>query len=423
MVGNTIHIWDKITRWAFNLSIPLLMLDYFLIMLGVNINALIAYPLFGLISLKAVDISFKSRGGIVSWVNVFVLFCLFTFFSYVFNGRPVECFTYSLRTVLFPITFFYLGYSFSSDQEFNTSFILGAAFCFIVGFYLYFTMPDYYLDFLYNFRNSSSSSGVYITENQVENFSRFSSFFGHPYPISYLSVPSLILALSFISGRDKNKLSKPIIYLIAFSAFIAAVLCQMRISMVFALIIPIVYGLYSIRHGRGVRLLLSYFFIVILVVLLYDTIVSLDRFDTISSLVSGRIDAMNFKEAMGERTGQSADASTMSNAYTFLMGQGLGSCSGAANKYIQAVTDMEYVKLFYELGIVGCSILAIIVITTLFRGIRHFKYYQAEVLIIVYFLASALGSDCLSQFFFSGIFWYSMGRIWNKEYCKTLAGF
>lgn len=410
---------ENITRWAFNLTIPLLMLDYFLIMLGVNINAIIAYPLFVLILLKAIDISFKYRKGFISWINVFVLFCIFTFVSYTFNDRPIECFTYSLRPFLFPIAFAYIGYGFSSDQKYNASFIIGAAFCFIVGFYLYFTMPSYYLDFLHNFRNSSAFSTNYVSEDQIENFSRFSSFFGHPYPISYLSIPCLILALSFNYGRS-SKASKPILYFIAISAFVAAVLCQMRISIAFALIIPIVYGLYSIRHGGGSRLLLYSVLTIVIVVYLADTIVSLERFDLISSLVSERIGAMNFSEAMGERIGQSAEVSELSNFYTYLMGQGLGSCSGMANLYIGAINDLEYKKLFYELGIVGCLILAFIVVKTLIRGIKLFKYYHAEVLIVFYFLAAAIGSDCLSQFFFSGVFWYSMGRIWNKEYSKSL---
>ena len=87
---------------------------------------------------------------------------------------------------------------------------------------------------------------------------------------------------------------------------------------------------------------------------------------------------------------------------------------------LKAIADGEFIKLFYEFGIVGMILLACVILPTLLRGIKFFKLYYVEVVIILFYLAAGIAADSLTLFVFSIMFWYSLGRIWNKEYYKTI---
>lgn len=104
-----------------------------------------------------------------------------------------------------------------------------------------------------------------------------------------------------------------------------------------------------------------------------------------------------------------------------LFGLGMGSCGHAAHYAgCEAITDVEYMKLFYEFGMFGISLLGFIIVSTLIRGIKRIKYLLGEVLILLYYLAAGIGSDSLTFFIFSVMFWYTLGRVWNVAYLNTI---
>jgi len=396
------------------------MIDYYLIMRGVNFNTILMLPIYALLGIKSIMLAFKSnRNKFVRAISIFLIYCLFTGVSYMGNDTPFSCYTSNLRQFVFPIMFAYLGCCYSNDNSFNKWYLIACGFCFIVGFYLYTIGPSYYVTYLHEARSNLwyVSENKYVDETNILEHSRFSSFFTTSYIISFFSIPALILSLSY--SLDNNRpIGKPWCYVIALVSFIAAFLCQQRIAIVFSILIAVFYGVFSSRltnFKKGSKLLLIYIVIAVFVFFIGGSIAHFEWFERISSLVGSRFDVMSFSQAMSERSGQysSFDRAT---GLSYVFGLGLGSCGHAAGAAgLKAIHDGEYVKLFYEIGIVGCILLAAVVIPALKRGIANFKRFYPEVLIIVFYLVAGLGSDSLTFFVNSIMFWYSLGRIYNKS--------
>ena len=417
---------EKITRYSFTYLIPIIMVDYYLIMRGINLNTFVVLPLFAILGLKTISIAVKSSKGIfIKAINVFLGYSLLSIIFYAFNDTPISCYFTTLRSFVFPIIFAYLGYKYSVDHSFNKWYLLGCAFCFIVGFYLYLGGPDYYTKFLADVRaNLWYGSGEMVEEATILNFSRFSSFFSTSYAISSFSIPSLILSLAYSLNNKCIGINKICIYVIAISSFIAALISQQRIAIAFAFFVVLFYGISSTwlsNTKRSFNLIFFYVTVGVFAVFIIESIARFEWFDRVYDLVIGRFEAMNFKEAMADRTGQysSFDRAT---PLSLIFGLGLGSCGHAAGAVgLKSISDGQFVLFFYELGMVGCFICGVILMLTLYRGMKYFKLYHAEVLIILFYLAAGIGSDSLTFFIFSIMFWYSLGRIWNMAYFSRLS--
>lgn len=417
---------EKITRYSFTYLIPIIMVDYYLIMRGINLNTFVVLPLFAILGLKTISIVAKPNKGIfIKAINGFLGYSLLSIIFYAFNDTPISCYFTTLRSFVFPIIFAYLGYQYSVDHSFNKWYLLGCAFCFIVGFYLYLGGPDYYIKYLADIReNLWYRSDEFVNETNILFFSRFSSFFPTSYAISSFSIPALILSLAHSFNNKNIGINKYFIYIIAVSSFIAALICQQRIAIAFAFFVILFYGFSSTRLSntkRSFNLIFFYVTVGVFAVFIIESIARFEWFDRVYDLVIGRFEAMNFKEAMADRTGQysSFDRAT---PLSLIFGLGLGSCGHAAGAVgLKSISDGQFVLFFYELGMVGCLIFGVILMLTLYRGVKYFKLYHAEVLILLFYLAAGIGSDSLTFFIFSIMFWYSMGRIWNKKYFQLIS--
>lgn len=413
----------KLYKYIFTYLFPIIMLDYYLILRGLNLNSFIVLPIFFLLTVLALKLAHRYRGDLfVAGMNIFLFYSLFTVVFYAFNDAPFDCYTTTLRSFVFPIIFAYLGYGYSKDHEFNKWYLYGCAFCFLVGFYLYLNAPSYYVAYMAEVRENAFNARSDVNETNILEYTRFSSFFATSYAISCFSIPALILSLSFSLKSDKAT-TKLLFFVIAFASFIAAILCQQRIAMAFAIIVVIFWLLYS-RRVSNVKstfvVVLSYVLAVILSVYLLGMITNYEWFGRVSFLVDTRFEEMNFAQAMGVRSKQYDTFDRMTD-FSFLFGLGLGSCGHAAvSAGLKAVADGEFIKMFYELGLIGVIMFSIVVIPTLFRGIKYFKYYYVEVVIIIFYLAAGIASNSITFFIFSIMFWYSLGRIWNKSYFDLL---
>lgn len=411
---------DKVIRWVFILFYPIFMIVYYLIMRGVNINSIVMIPVFALLSIKAIVVAFRyNNNQFVKLLSIFLIYSLFTGVFYLVNDIPFSCYTGSMRQFVFPIIFAYLGCCYSSDESFNKWYLIACAVCFVVGFYLYAMGPSYYLSYITEARSNLwyESNSAYLDESNILESTRFSSFFTTSYVISFFSVPALILSLSYSLHSD-GPIGRPWCYVIAVISFIAALLCQQRIAIAFAFLVILFFGIFSNRltkEKKGSTLWLVYLVVGIIAFFVLGRIANLEWFVRISELVGNRFDAMNFFKAMSERSEQysSFDRAT---GFSYIFGLGLGSCGHLAGATgLKAIHDGEFLKLFYEFGFVGCVLLTIIVWSTLKRGIKDFKRFHPEVIIIIFYLVAGLGSDSLSFFVYSAMFWFSMGRIWNTQ--------
>lgn len=408
---------------VFTYLFPILMLDYYLILRGLNLNTIIVLPIFFVLTVLAVKIGVtNSRDSFIQSMNIFLGYSLLTGMFYAFNDAPFSCYIDTLRSFVFPIIFAYLGCKYSKDNEFNKWYIYGCAFCFIIGFYLFLEAPSYYVRFIFEARENAFNARFDLNEANIMDYTRFSSFFTTSYAISCLSIPALILSLSY-ALKSKNGILRIFYYVVAVSSFVAAFLCQQRIAMGSSIVVAVFWIFYSrkLTNTRGsVGILLAYIAILILSLYVLGLIISYEWFGRVSDQLTVRWDQMEFGEAMGMRTGQYLSFNRQTD-FSFFFGLGLGSCGHAAVAHgLKAIADGEFIKLFYEFGIVGMILLACVILPTLLRGIKFFKLYYVEVVIILFYLAAGIAADSLTLFIFSIMFWYSLGRIWNKEYYKTI---
>lgn len=394
------------------------MINYYLIMRGINLNTFIMLPIFALLAIKSINLAIKnSNTWFIKTMNVFLVYCLSTIVFYAINDAPISCYTNDIRQFVFPILFAYLGCCCEDDKEFKKWYLVACAGCFLIGLYLYIAAPGYYTAYLHDARSNLwfKDDSQYVNESNIIEFSRFSSFFASSYIISFFSIPALIISLGY-SIKDDSPVPHHWCYVIATVSFIAAILCQQRIAIGFAFLVVVFFLIFTRRMSgikKGSRTWLFYIIVILLVVGLADFVANFDWYDRIAVLVGGRLEVMNFSQALSERTGQysSFDRAT---GLSYILGLGLGSCGHAAGAVgLKAIHDGEFVKLFYEYGLVGCTILAVLLISTLKRGLMNFKNYYTELLIIVFFLVAGLGSDSLTFFVYSAMFWFSVGRIWN----------
>jgi len=413
----------KILRSLFNYFYPILMIDYYLIVRGINLNTLIVLPIFFILAVVAVKImATKGRQSFIMSMNLFLIYCLLTVFWYLFNDAPFTCYTTMLRSFVFPIIFAYLGCQYSSDHVFNKWYVYACGFCFLVGFYLYLETPQYYLRFLAEARDNAFNARSDINESNVIEYTRFSSFFATSYAVSCFSVPALILSLSF-ALKSKIGWERVVFYIIAFSSILAALLCQQRIAIGSTFVVLIFWVFYSSSQTNTKGLfgvIMAYTIVILLSIYMLGLIVSYEWFGRVSDMVTTRLGQMDFVDAMDHRKGQYTSFDRMTD-FSLVFGLGLGSCGHAAVAAgLRGIADGEFIKLFYEFGVVGMALLASIIIPTLYRGIKFFKYYYIEVIIILFYLAAGIASDSLTFFIYSIMFWYSLGRIWNKNYFNRL---
>lgn len=410
--------FDILLGWFY----PLLMIDYFLIMLGINLNSIIMLPvIFMIVLLAAVyaskSISRNDRGSIL--ITVFLLYNILSIAIITITGVPIECYANRLKDLLFPMLFFYFGVERSkTDDNFYKSFFYSALACFAVGLVLYVWAPPFYTSYLVSIREETYYMGNnYLTEDDIMEYTRFGSFFSSSYAVSYFSIPALCIAFTFIFRKAyKNNVY---LYLAAFLCFVSAILCQQRVAMVYSAFVVLFFAFYGLRHGQRTMLPVLGLVTLLSVVLVLQFVDS-SRLSVIDDLLTERFHRLDFNDAMSARTGQYERTFHAWNNY--LLGDGMGSHSGVALMYKRAVvTDGEYYRILYENGILGLLLFVAFLFTVFTNALKYMKYYWLELLSVGFFLAAGIGSNSLSMlFYYTPVFWFCMGRLCNKGYLERL---
>lgn len=402
----------SLTYKLFLLYWPIVMFNYFLLMsTKINLTILLVDLPLVFFVLRAISICLqKSKNKFVTIFGLFALYILLTGLAYGFNKTPYQCYLLGIQYYFAPLCFAPLGYSLATNHGFNKFYLYACLFCFLIGFYLYATLPPMYMDYLAEVQGYEK-----FNQDQLFGVSRFSSFLPGPYNISYLSVPALILSIAYSVNPDAG-INRLLCYLIAGVSFIAAIICQQRISMFFAIIIVSFYAFYLSQKGNRSIILAFIGIIVLLMVIINNYVSEMPFFDTLKENVLMRIEKMDVSDAMSERTGQYTgfDRATW---WSYIIGLGLGSCGHLALPYnLHTISDGEFVKTFFEFGLLGTVLFVFLIVKTLLRGVRLFKYLHAEVLIVFFFLGACIGASALTFFVYNSMFWFSMGRIWNNDY-------
>ena len=369
-----------------------------------------------LVSLLVVVKGGYRRGGFIdTLILTYVLYCLLTGVSYLWNGRPISCYFADISDYLLPILFVYVGLRDNHGREMYDRFLAALIPIFLLGLLCYLTTPGWYTTRLAEAMNNQwYINGDVYDEESVLSVARFMAFFRTSYPVSHFSVFGIsIICFNFLRIDKKIKYTTVSLFVL----IVSVVLCMHRVAIACMGLFLGITLLLSFRRGSLTRLWPVIVLGVGLIAFLVYGVTS-ERYQDVFSMVSNRIEDMSVGNALKERKQIQEVMSTWDN---IIFGQGIGSGGAAARAAgYYGITDQNYVKLLYETGIFGCIFLAYILGLTFFRGIKYYRFYLTEIMIITFILVAMLGSNSLVIYYtYTLLFWYAVGRIWNRSYLQN----
>lgn len=400
--------------------IPLLVSEFFFLMLGIVVHSFVVTPIILLMDLLGIFLivtSFHKNNTGLKLFFIWFFFNLLTICSYLNNDLPYSCFGEMLRPYIFPMLFFMLGIDNDIDStKFFNVYLYTYLFVFILGIILYVTMPSFYLSYLSELASQAwygtNSSESYILEN-----TRMSAFFDSSYAISYSSIPAMSIALggTFNSNAGKTRW----LFVVTIICWLSALLCQQRSAMFFSVVVVVYYFYKSRRIVKGKSFFMGFIIAGILGIIFFLS--ATDRFDLIKDAVETRFNEMSLSEAY-EGSREYQVETTVRSINNYIVGDGLGARSAPARKLGRVgVTDNEYIRILAESGIVGIVLFFVFAGCSLLKARRRITVYFAEIMVIGFFIFAMIGSNSLSiSHLYAPIFWFSMGSIWKRQYNNNL---
>ena len=357
--------------------------------------------------------AFLRYSGVNKLLTTFVVYSLLTVVCYLFNERPFSLYIIESVAYVTPMLFAFVALDKNDlSDRFYKVFLYTMIVCFVFGFYLHFLRPLWYqtaLTITYNDRWYTMTD--YDYESVADSF-RFSSIFITSYAISHFSMFTLPVCLAMIMKSDKKMRKRYVLF--ALIAFISAIICLHRVAMASCILMIGLYLLYDFRHGKKLSSMAIW-----LIVVVVGSIAYLSTTDIFEQVVS-RFNEMNLTDAFDDsRIDQNNSVYRIWNNY--LLGEGIGSMSADARKLgFPGITDGNYMKILVEEGIIGFGLYIILILKTLLRGLKYFKYLSVEFCMVLGISIAMMGSNSLVMPFYILPFWYAIGRIWNKEYLQHL---
>ncbi len=350
--------------------------------------------------------------------TIFLLLVTFSFIQYLYNNRPIACYITDASNYIAAMMFYYVGVS---DDRPNRSFykwlMYSTITVFSIGLICYILTPSWYVARSLEIVNASSEL-QYGEESMLEQL-RFGAFWGDSYSVSHLSVFCIAIALFDMAyEEDRKKIIAIICLVIGLASSVASMHRASILGSILALSLFAFFNYKTHRHKTNI-----YFFLIcvlsITVLLLFTNSLN-ERFESILGMLTERVDDnMSLNKALNERK---FTKEVMSSMQFFIFGHGLGSGGGSVRAYgFPGINDMQYIKMFFENGVVGAILFISIITRTLYRGFKYIRYYLTELAIIMFILVAMLGSNSLSIYYFIVIpFWYAVGRVNNLKYFKNI---
>lgn len=281
----------------------------------------------------------------------------------------------------------------------------------IIGLALFFFSPSWYVS--YKLSTHDVESNEFFLE-----ITRLSAFWPYPYWISYGCgiLYYYILCQPYIL---KRKLKNKDILIMCF-LLLVLIFSQQRAPLAFVFIATLVFFIVSVKKksiiNKNFRNKIV-FLVIIIAITLYISMFFIDTerlsfmLDKVIALGGNR--NANFIETRFSMFSNVAGGGGSST----LLGQGIGRFSHAAY-YLgkPAVTDNQYLSIYYETGYIGCIGYALIFGLVLLKGLRNFKNCIFELGIVLFYLMAMSGANPLSvQQEHTLIFWICCGRIFSKD--------
>ena len=282
--------------------------------------------------------------------TVFFLLVAFSFLQFIYNGRPFVCYLKDASNYLSAMLFFFVGITDDRPgRTFYQKMMLSITGVFILGLICYVITPPWYID--RNVEIMSAESGIEYGENSMLEHLRFGAFFGDSYSVSHLSVfcsAIALFSLAYTKGR-----SRVLAIMCLIIGIVSSVASMHRASILGSLIAIAVYVYFNHKTHRLKANALVFLISILLVTSLWFFLPSAtERVSDIFGMVTERVDDnMDLNKALQERK---FTKELMADMKFFILGHGLGSGGGSVRAYgFPGITDMQYIKMFYENGIVG----------------------------------------------------------------------
>lgn len=353
----------------------------------------------------------------VTWFTIFVLLVTFSFLQYLYNNRPIECYFSDVSNYVAAMLFFYIGVSDDRPgRSFYVKLMYAITIVFAIGILCYLTTPSWYLSRSLELLNKRAA--VDYGENDLLNQLRFCAFFRDSYSVSHLSVFCSAIAIwGVVYGKGKEK----ILAIFCMSIGCVSSIMSMHRASILGCVITIglyVYFNYRTHHYRD-NIKLFYIATLIMLTFLISNPDLGERLGDVIGMVTNRVDDnMSLSTALSERK---FTHEVMSSMQFFLFGHGLGAGGVGVRKYgFPGISDMQYVKMFYENGIIGAVLFIGIINRAIIRGFKKIKLYMTEIAIILFILLAMLGSNSLSIYYMIVYpFWYAIGKTCNINVNKS----
>lgn len=341
-------------------------------------------------------------------LGVFILYSIFSFLLVLLYDFPIELYFIEFFAFVLPMFSAYVALRKNEDIELTYRIMfISWSLCFLLGFFLYFIRPVWYqnaLIFVYNNRWEMQTN---ISYSDVADTFRFSSFLLDSYPISHFTMFLMPLSISYLLRAKKRQW---FYFSLVILIFFTSLLSMHRASIIGCTITVLVLFFYDfIREKRlGKYALLIAFLVLILASYFSQT----ELYDKLSL----RISEISINSAFDDSR-KAQNENLFAILKNIILGSGIGSGSSNARRIgLVGISDGNYMKLLYEQGVVGLVLFFSVLIASLVRAFKNFKYYSVEFCILVSILIAMLGSDSLTMPFYILPFWYSIGVIWNKSY-------
>lgn len=344
-------------------------------------------------------------------IDLFVLsFAFITVAISSLQGYEHELWYSGVRTQIWPMMFFFVGRHrlFTIGKMMYNSF-LPYIFITIVGFYLFVTVPSWYVAFKSDGLNSGANAF------QLMEMARFSAIWVFPYWVSFFSA---LLYLFVVSSASQNGfLTKKELFFILY-IIIIVILTQQRAPLA-AMVVCTIVCLTKSKKSRFYRdyksfsLVKSIFVllgILILIFLFALRFIDTDVIDFVKEKYVVFFDSLDFA---GERISMYDEFKKISISF---FGDGIGRYSHLAIFMGKpGITDQQYLRALYEQGIFGLTMYFILFLVILLRGFRHYRIHFFEVFVVLFYLIAMMGANCLSQFDQHNIIlWLCCGSIFKN---------
>ena len=337
-------------------------------------------------------------------------FTVATVVSYTFNGRPFVLYLQELAYVLMTmlIAFVAVDQDIDKGKKFYKYLFFSWLICILIGYYLYFIRPEWYANAIVENYSESSWQNQALSDDQVLEQFRFSSFILDSYSISFMSMYLFPLGIYYLM----NAKTKKWVYVIATLLILVAALLSMQRAAIICLFADVVI-LYFIGD-KSLKKSMAYVILVfsVLLVLFGGSLVV---FSDISENVWERFSSDNMDDAVnGSRLNQIKNA--FAELVNPLTGQGAGALGGRSRELgLKGVSDCCWVKLFCEQGVIGFILFTQLMIKTLKRALKNKRLFLVEICGISNIMIAMLVSDPLFYQLYIMPFWFMIGMVWNKN--------